>query len=170
DQYLVLLRVLDYKIEETSKQISMLKEENPQAKLLTTIPGISEYSALLIMAEIGDIRRFKNAECLCSYAGLVPSTYQSGNKQYHGKITKQGSKWLRWILIQAANKAITRDNALQRFYKRLEQKKGRKIAIVATARKMLTYIYAMLTLNLEFNQLQVNKGRVARAFINRNGC
>jgi transposase len=103
----------------------------------------------------------------------VPSTYQSGSKNYHGKITKQGSKWLRWILIQAANKAITRENALQRFYKKLEARKGRNVAIVATARKMLTYIHAMLTLNLKFDELQVNKvngGRVARNSINRNGC
>jgi len=164
DHYLTLLRVLNYKIEDSSKQIEALKKENPQAQLLTTIPGISDYSALLIMAEIGDIRRFKTAEHLCSYAGLVPSTYQSGNTSYHGKITKQGSKWLRWILIQAANKAITRENALQRFYKRLEAKKGRK---------MLTYIHAMLTLNLKFDELQVNKNngdRATRFFINRNGC
>jgi transposase len=52
DQYLVLLKVLDYKIEESSKQIELMKKENPQAQLLTTIPGISDYSAMLIMAEI----------------------------------------------------------------------------------------------------------------------
>lgn len=170
DHYLTLLRVFNYKIEESSVQIEALKKDNPQAGLLTTIPGISDYSALLIMAEICDIRRFKTAEHLCSYAGLVPSTYQSGNTSYHGKITKQGSKWLRWILIQAANKAILKENALQRFYKRLEAKKGRKIAIVATARKMLTYIHAMLTLNLKFDELQVNRDRATRTFINQNGC
>jgi len=157
DQYLVLMRVLSNKIDDSSKQIEAMEKENPSAQLLTTIPGISDYSAMMIMAEIGDVRRFKTAEHLCSYAGLVPSTHQSGQNSYHGKITKQGSRWLRWILIQAANKTILKENALRRFYRKVEYKKGRKIAIVATARKMLTYIYAMLTLNLEFDKLQVNK-------------
>lgn len=162
DQYLVLLRVLNYKIEETSEQVELLAIDNPSARLLMSIPGISYYSALLIMAEIADIRRFPSAKKLCSYAGLIPSTYQSGSTTRHGNITKQGSKWLRWILIQCSNVAIKKDSALKRFYNRIAKKKGHKIAIVATARKMLRYIYAMLTLGIKFNALQVNRARAAR--------
>lgn len=158
DQYLMLLKVLDHKIHETSQQIDAVAEENPQAMLLTTIPGISYYSALLIMAEIGDVNRFDNAEQLCSYAGLVPSTHQSGNTTYHGKITKQGSKWMRWILIQAVQKTVKQPNGLQRFYQRLEKRKGGKIATVAAARKLLHYIYAMLKNGIPFDALQINKG------------
>src|SRR5688572_17846776 len=57
-----------------------------------TVPGISYYSALLILSEIGQIDRFKSAKHLCSYAGLVPSVYSSGSKSFHGRITKQGSR------------------------------------------------------------------------------
>lgn len=60
----------------------------PEAKLLTTIPGISHYSALLIVSKIGDIKRFPSPKELCSYAGLVPGTYQSGSTVRHGRMTK----------------------------------------------------------------------------------
>ncbi len=63
--------------------------ENEETMLLTTIPGIGYFSALLIYAEIGDIKRFPNSKKLCSYAGLVPSIRQSGNKVITGKITKE---------------------------------------------------------------------------------
>jgi transposase len=153
DQYLVLLRVLNHEIEETSERVGLLAEENPSARLLMSIPGISYYSALLIMAEIADIRRFPSAKKLCGYAGLVPSTHQSGDTRRTGHLTKQDSRWLRWILIQTANVAIKKDNALKKFYDRVAKKKGHNIAIVATARKMLRYIYAMLTLGIEFDAL-----------------
>jgi len=83
------------------------------------IPGISYYSALMIMAEIGDIRRFSSSKKLCSYADLVPSTYQSGETTRHGNITKQGSVWLRRIMIQSANVAIRYDDVLSKFYTRM---------------------------------------------------
>jgi transposase len=65
-----------------------------------TIPGVNYYSALLIKSEIGGINRFPSAKQLCSYAGIIPSTYASGDKVSHGHIIKQGSKWLRWILAE----------------------------------------------------------------------
>jgi len=164
NHYLTILRLLDYKIKETSYQIERLVKDNPSARLLTTIPGISYYSALLIISEIGDIRRFQSSKKLCSYAGLIPSTYQSGNTLRHGKITKQGSKWLRWILIQSTNVAIRFNERLSKFYTRIARKKGHNIAIVATARKLLSYIYVMLTLGIEFNALQVNRARATRDF------
>jgi transposase len=157
DQYLDIIDVLDKNIQGTSENIEKQAMEEPGARLLMSVPGISYYSALLIIAEIGDIRRFKSSRELCSYAGLVPSTYQSGNHVSHGSITKQGSRWLRWILIQAVHSAIKRRNAVQQFYKNVEKRKGTKVAAVASARKLLGYIYVMLTLGLEFDNLQVNR-------------
>jgi transposase len=157
DQYLTLLQVLDEKINTVQKQIEGMATDNYHAKLLMTIPGISYYSALMIMSEIGDITRFHSKKHLCSFAGLVPSVYQSGNTRRTGHITKQGSSWLRWILIQAANRAIYTNSALRKFYLELNKRKGHKTAIVATARKMLIYMYMMLRLNIPFHALQVNK-------------
>jgi transposase len=112
--------------------------------LLMTIPRVGYYSALLIKSEIGDVKRFSSAKRLCSYSGLVPSTYTSGNVSYHGHITKIGSKWLRWILIEAAIHVAKRPRPLRRFYYKVERKKGGQIAKVATARKLLEWIYHIL--------------------------
>jgi len=77
-----------------------------QAQLPCTIPGIGAYSALLIRSEIGDIARFPDSRRLCSYAGLVPAVHASADKTRLGGLTKQGSSWLRWILVKCAVHAI----------------------------------------------------------------
>jgi len=93
---------------------------------------------MLILSEIGDINRFSSPEKLVSYAVLCPSTYQSGDILRHGKIAKQGSKWLRWILIKATLHYV-RPSAGRPgdFYRRLARKKVAKIARVAHAREIL---------------------------------
>jgi transposase len=82
------------------EKIQTCVNENDIARLLMTIPGIGYCYALLIVSEIGDINRFPDSYHLCSYAGLVPSTHSSGGITYHGSITKTGSKYLRWVMIE----------------------------------------------------------------------
>jgi transposase len=142
--YLRILSSIEIEIKEIDKEIREKCMENEETKLLTTIPGIGFFSALLIYAEIGDINRFPNSKKLCSYAGLVPSIRQSGNKITTGKITKEGNKLLRWILVQCAFVAIRNDQRFRNFYERIKQRKGSQKAIVATARKLLTVVYAVL--------------------------
>jgi transposase len=126
--YIRLVETLNGLIDEVTETIKKIVEDNPQAKLLTTIPGISYYSALLIISEIGDVNRFPDARRLCSYAGLVPSVHSSGGKCYHGSITKQGSKWLRWILIELSHHFIKSSNRIERLYKKITRKHGRNTA------------------------------------------
>jgi len=142
--YLTVLEAVRGEIKRASRKVQQLAEEDRDAKLLMTIPGVGYYSALLIKSEIGDVRRFPVAKQLCSYAGLTLSIHASGNTCYHGHITKQGSQWLRWILIEAAIHAVKRPGALRRFYFKIERKKGGQIAKVATARKLLEWIYHIL--------------------------
>jgi transposase len=142
--YIAVLDVVRQEIWAASKKVRQLAEGDHGALLLMTIPGMGYYSALLTKSEIGDVRRFRSAKQLCSYAGLVPSTHASGNTCYHGHITKQGSRWLRWILIEAAIHAVKRPGVLRRFYFKIERKKGGQIAKVATARKLLEWIYHIL--------------------------
>jgi transposase len=141
--YLHLDKIRD-EIKDIEEEISKESAKYSEVKLITSIPGFAEYAALLILAEIGDIKRFETPEKLAAYAGLVSSTYQSGNGCYQGKITKQGSKWLRWILVECCNISIRKENRLQRFYLKLRAKKGHQKAIVATARKTLTIIWTLL--------------------------
>ena len=110
---------------------------------------------MLILAEIGDVKRFSNSHKLSAYAGLVPSTHQSGNERYYGYTIKQGSEWLRWILIRCVHIHIKYDTHLTRFYKRIAARRGKKIAIVATASKMLRVIYQMLINKEEFKPFPV---------------
>lgn len=93
--YLSVLETVRQEVQVTSGRVQRLAQEDRDAMLLMTVPGVGYYSALLTKSEIGDVRRFPSAKQLCSYAGLVPSTHASGNACYHGHITKQGSRWLR---------------------------------------------------------------------------
>ena len=164
NNYLDLLEETERKIKAAEKQIRAVCREDkictllqsipcssPMARtrmsredkictLLQSIPGIGPILAVTIRYEIDDIGRFMSAGKLSSYAGLVPSTYSSGNRTYQGKITKQGNKWLRWAMIEAAQKAPSNDLWLRGFYQRIS-KHGKKIARVAVARKLLEIIY-----------------------------
>ena len=82
---------------------------------------------------------------LVSYAGLAPSTRESSGKTKTGRISKQGSPWLRWILVQCAMTAVRYDQRLKSFYERLKSRKGSAKAIVATAKEILVIIWYMLT-------------------------
>jgi transposase len=152
--YVSVLEAVRREIRVASKRVQQLAQEDPEAMLLMTIPGVGYYSALLIRSEIGDVKRFPSAKKLCSYAGLVPSTYASGNTCYHGHITKQGSRWLRWILIEAAIHAVKRPGPLRRFYHKVERKKGGKVAKVATARKLLEWMYHILKDSKTFYEME----------------
>lgn len=145
DGYLRLLAHLTEEIRRVTDAIQAHVAGDPQAQLLCTMPGLGAYSALLILSEIGDIRRFPDSRHLCSYAGLVPSVYASGGKTRLGRLTKQGSKWLRWILVECSVHAINGAPQFRSLYYRVSKKHGANTARVAVARAMLRTIYAMLT-------------------------
>jgi transposase len=141
--YLHLIESLDSEIKDVSKKIMTLAKEDEIASLLMTIPGIGYYSALLIVSEIGDINRFPDSYHLCSHAGLVPSTHSSGGITYHGSITKRGSKYLRWIMLECARAHIrtNKKSNITQFYTRLAKIKGNSKAAVAAASKLLKVVY-----------------------------
>ena len=103
---------------------------------LLDIYGMGVFSALVIVAELGEAERFRTAKQVGSYAGLSCQVHQSGNHCYHGSITRQGSPWLRWILVQVAVHVVRKDPALRNFYTRIRKRSSAKIARVAVARKL----------------------------------
>ena len=143
DGYLRVAGLLGEEIERVNATIASHAEQDPRAQRLTKLYGIGPYLALLIVAEIGDITRFPRAKSLCAYAGIVSSVHNSGQTSYTGSITKQGSKWLRWALVEAAQHACRRP-PFDRFYQRIKARRGPKIAKVAVARKLCATIYHML--------------------------
>jgi transposase len=141
------LRMIEHYGEEIQKQNLQLREQakaDERVQWLTTIPGIGECSAMMLLAEIGDIARFGSKEALCSYAGLVPRVRESAGKAARGGITRQGSSTLRWIMVEAAQVATRTSPAARRYYERLLRKKHKHVARVALARKLLIAVYALL--------------------------
>ncbi len=115
----------------------------PRVGILTALPGVGEFTALVMLAEIGDITRFGSARKLASWAGLTPTVRGSDLTVRHGHISKQGSAWLRWVLNQAAQTA-RRSPEFSATYAAIANRRGKKIATIAIARKLLTRAYHLL--------------------------
>lgn len=141
------MTMLEYFEELVTKEDSWVKKTalaNEQACLLITIPGIGYLSALIIIAELGDISRFKRAAQVAFYTGLIPSIYSSANVRKTGALTKQGSTMLRWILIQCAWQAIRSSYPLRCHFATVSRRCGRNAGTVSVARKLIQIAYRVL--------------------------
>ena len=140
------LNVLEARLKQVDQVIEVRAERWPQLPLLMTIRGINVLTAFTILAAIGDISRFPTADSLANYAGLTPSDHSSGGKIHCGKVTKAGSKMLRWALTEAVQSLCRVDGPYRNLCKRLDRKgKGKGTSATACARKLLTAIWCMLT-------------------------
>jgi transposase len=145
NNHLTHLESLNQQTERVDEEIHSKACEDEDVRLLLSLTGVDVYTALLIRSEIGGITRFPDHKKLVSWAGLAPSLHQSGSVEYHGNITKQGSKMLRWIMVEAARVAVNHDDRMRAFYERVKHRRGDQKAIVAVANKMLKIIWFMLT-------------------------
>lgn len=148
DQLLEIYESLDGQIRKTDKDVRRMVREDRRAQHLATIPGIGDFFAVLILAEVDDIHRFKKSKQFVSYTALVPGRDQSGERQHRGRIHKRGSRWLRWALVEAAIPATRANLALKNLYDRVCRKKGREagpnVAKVAVTRKLAEIVYRVL--------------------------
>ena len=142
-----MIEFLTGKIKELERTIlNDLQKERRKLQILMSIPGIGPVGATTILAEIGDVKDFSSPDKLTKWAGITPRVYQSANKLYTGSITKQGSKHLRWILVEIAHSCIrTKNTAFRIFFERIFNRAGYKKAIVALARKILKLVWHLLT-------------------------
>src|SRR6266536_2788566 len=130
-------------IDRIDGELRRYAKADPRVKVLTTLPGVGQFTALMMLAEIGDITRFPSARKLASWAGLTPTVRGSDLTVRHGHISKQGSAWLRWVLNQAAQTA-RRSPEFAAAYAAIARRRGKKIATIAIARKLLTRAYHLL--------------------------
>jgi transposase len=144
DVALELIESLNTQIERYDALVRRWARTVPEARRLQTVPGIGPFGALLILAELGTIARFRSSHELVAYAGLVPSTRSSGGKTAHGGTGPAGSGWLKWILIEAVQTLKRQPGPVQAHYERLLRAKGKPKATVAAARKLGCYLYWML--------------------------
>jgi transposase len=142
--WLKVVDQLDAAIAEQTGALERLAAEDARARWLETVPGIGAYSAMVILAEIGEIERFPTKQALASYAGLTPSVRESAGKRRRGGIGHHGSGTLRWILLQVAQVAARCSPAARAWYLRLKQRKPAQVAKIALARKLLTAVWALL--------------------------
>lgn len=152
DYCLELVDHLQQRIRDLDRDLRVRAESDPGVGWLLTIPGIAAYSALLLRAEIGDVRRFRSKRQLYSYAGLVPTIRQSAERKRSGGITRTGSPRLRWILVEAALNAVRTSPAARRYFERLKRRKHPNVARVALARKLLGAVYALLRHGVCFDE------------------
>ncbi|MFE6555167.1 IS110 family transposase [Streptomyces sp. NPDC057746] len=127
---------IDASLAETAKA-------DPRVKALTALPGVGRLTALTIVAEVGDISRFSSARKLASWAGLTPTVRGSDRTVRYGHISKQGDPWLRWIMNEAAQTA-KRSSQFAAHYEQIAHRRGKKVATIAIARKLLTHAYHLL--------------------------
>lgn len=149
-QTLRLIRSLQDEINNLDLEIKSLMNELQSP--ITSIPGISNTLGSMILAEIGDISRFNSPAQLQAFAGLDPSTHQSGNFiASQSRMVKRGSRYLRWALLEAARLIAMRDATFKLYYKKkIAEGKHHFVAQSHVAKKLIRVIYHLLSNNLTF--------------------
>lgn len=157
DMYTQEFEMFDTQLKQTMKQIREYTKKAPRRiqegiKIIQTAPGIGVVTADIVMSELGDIDRFTSQKKISAYAGLDPGYRQSGEKKKELSISKEGSKLLRWCMIEAAWSAAQHSKKWQRIYDQLYQRTGKKNkAIVAVARRLLNVLVSMLKNGCAYN-------------------
>ena len=147
DSELRQLDGVEKELASLDEQLITIAGDEPRVRLLMTLPGVSHVVAIGLLAALGDVSRFRDGNHAASYLGLVPITRQSGNRCYHGRITKAGNSQARWLLTQSCQHVARHPGPLGAFFRRLAKRKNRQVAIIAVARKLVTIAYLMLKNN-----------------------
>jgi len=151
--FVIIIETINEQIKEVTREVNNIARNRYLTKLLQTVPGIGNFSSLMILGEIGDVKRFDHPKSMVSYAGLCPGIYQSGDKS-HDVVNRACNKWLKWIISECSGRAALLDNRYMKHYYRVKQRKGFKVARRSVARKMLTDIWYILTNEEPFRESQ----------------
>ena len=137
---------LDAEIAEVERLIAKQALLSPDARRLLSVPGVNLICAASFLAAVGDIRRFRTSRQLVAYLGLDPKVRQSGEQPARsGRISKRGSSEARWAMVEAAASVVRQPGPLHAFYERIRGRRGHGKAIVASARKLATLFWCLLT-------------------------
>lgn len=161
---LELLEVFNKLVKDAEKEIERLIGSDPRVKLLRTIPGIGPILAAVIALEIDNIKRFPAAPKLAAYAGLVPSTYASGGKVFHGRLLPMSNKWLRWAFVEAAWIAIRYSPYFKSFFESRKRHKGVHTAAIALGRRLSDIVWHVLSEERPYQErpFKVNKKAIIK--------
>lgn len=150
-QQLEMLRTVQTRIKEDEAALEKMIDRSAAYTHLLSVPGMGSILAAVAASEIDVVTRFKSSKKLCGYAGLCPRTISSGGKTYQGRLLRQCNKWLRWSFVEASWVAISCSSYFGDYYKaRRALGKKPNLAIVATARRMATIAWQLLTEDRDF--------------------
>ncbi|MBW2458109.1 MAG: IS110 family transposase [Deltaproteobacteria bacterium] len=145
ERLLVVLEKLNEQIGEADKELEQLAQEDDLCQRLMTTPGVGAVTAVRYSAALDEVGRFAGAHAVESYLGLTPGENSSSTRKRRTGITKAGPPKVRWALVQAcwAMRRCRPDDPMVQWAEQVEQRRGKRIAIVAMARKLAGILYAM---------------------------
>jgi len=139
--------MLDAQIAPLDQAVAEAAEKNEKARLLMTQPGVGPITSIAFVLTMGDVSRFQRGKQVASYLGLIPREYSSGGHQRLGSISKQGNRFLRMLLVEAAQNAVRYDPQMRNEYLHRCHRMAKGVAKVAAARKLAIRLYWMLRTN-----------------------
>jgi transposase len=160
---IALLEEMNRRIEPLDEAVIKAAEQNPEACLLMTHPGVGPVVALAYVLTIGNWERFERGKQVGSYLGLTPTEESSSDKRRLGHISKQGNTLLRWLLVEAASTAQRYDPSWHRQYLRLSMCKHHGVAKVAIAHKLAVRLYWMLRSGNDYSKLMERGSHVGQS-------
>jgi transposase len=160
-EWLTFVAEFNERIKELDGWLTAQAKQDERVLRLQTHPGIGLLTSLALVHGLEPVSRFAGGRKVAAYVGLEPVEYSSGGKQKFGSISKGGSRLLRYLLVEAAQTAVRRDEQLKRFYLRLFNKRGAQKAKVAAARKLLIRSYILLRDGIDYAEF-LSRGVEAR--------
>jgi transposase len=153
EDLLGLLTNLDTQIQKLDVAVERLAEENPQARLLMTQPGVGPITSLAFVLTLGDVSRFRRGKQVASYLGLIPRERSSGSKQRLGAINKQGNSFMRTLLVESAQTVTRLDEGFRKQYLHRCHRMAKGVAKVAAALRLAVRLFWMLRSNTGYPEI-----------------
>jgi len=150
---LALLASLNQQIAALDQAAAQAATEHPQARLLMTQPGVGPITALAFAVTIGEARRFGRGKQVASYLGLIPREYSSGGRQQLGSISKQGNRFVRMLLVEAAQSVVRLDEGFRKQYQHRSHRMAKGVAKVAAARRLAVRLYWMMRTHTAYPEI-----------------
>jgi transposase len=153
ENLLRLMTIFDEQIAVLDLAVEKAAQESEMARLLMTQPGVGPITSLAFVLTMGDVTRFQRGKQVASYLGLIPCEYTTGGRQRLGAISKQGNRFLRMLLVEAAHSVIRCDPGFRKQYLHHYHKKPKNVTKVAVARKLAIRLYWMLRTNTAYPEI-----------------
>jgi transposase len=161
--------MLDEQVGLLDQAVGEAAEKNEKARLLMTQPGVGPVTSMAFVLTMGDVNRFQRGKQVASYLGLIPREYSSGGHRRYGSISKQGNRFMRMLLVEAAQCAVRYDPQMRSEYLHRCHRKAKGVAKVAAARKLAIRLYWMLRSNTRYPEVVRVESSSRVALVVRHG-